>query len=687
MEKKWYQSAFRRNVVDMHLTEDDPRFLSEFDSKKYVDCLALAGVDSAVIYAHSHVGLCNYPTKVGRMHAGLKGRDILKEMIEGCHQKGIGVVVYYSLIFNTWAYRTFPDWQMRDQEGKGVADQGRYGICCPNSPYRDHMTAQVEELCRNYDFEGIRFDMTFWPNLVCYCPHCRQRFTRETGLEIPTLINWENPDWVTFQRKREAWLVEFAALATSTVRRLKPAASVEHQSAGNLCDWTFGVPLELRDQNDFLQGDFYGGTAQGSLVCKLLYNLSPNLPYGYETSICMDLADHTTLKPSELLEAKACRAIANGGAFIFIDAIDPVGTLDPKRYRRMGEIFKKTKVFDQYLGGTLGQDVGLYLGAESKFDPADNGKKTNQFSNRTPHLDATLSVTQSFVTHNIPFGVITRKNLDHLSRHRVLVLPNVLMMCDEEVAAIRKYVQNGGNLYVSKHTSLLRSDGRRQKDFMLADVLGVSWKGETKEGITYIAPAKAGKKILAGYDETYPLCLKETQLTVRAAESAVILGRLTRPYTDPADYTRFAAIHSNPPGVPTEYPSLVLNKFGKGKVIYSAAALENQDYHRPIFINLIRLLAGDNFSFESNAPAPVELTLFHQSDKHRDILHILNFQNEMPNLPVENITIKIRRTGKKVKKIAIRPEGKVLKHRIEGKYIIFTLPRLETFSLIELIYE
>ena len=80
MRKEWFTHAWRRNVIDMHITEDDPRFLAEFDANKYVELLALSGAQSAVVYAHSHAGLCNYPTKVGRMHNNLKGRDIFGDV-------------------------------------------------------------------------------------------------------------------------------------------------------------------------------------------------------------------------------------------------------------------------------------------------------------------------------------------------------------------------------------------------------------------------------------------------------------------------------------------------------------------------------------------------------------------------------------------------------------------------------
>ena len=82
------------------------------------------------------------------------------------------------------------------------------------------------------------------------------------------------------QRRREAWLAEFAAIATGTVRKLKPNATVEHQSSTYPLNWQFGVAAPLVPQNDFLQGDFYGDSLQGSFVRKLLEDLTPNRPFG-----------------------------------------------------------------------------------------------------------------------------------------------------------------------------------------------------------------------------------------------------------------------------------------------------------------------------------------------------------------------------------------------------------------------
>ena len=80
MKEKWFKKSYRRNLIDMHIPDWNEKFLSKFDPKTYVDMLNLAQVDSAMVYANSHVGACYWPTKIGHMHKGLNGRDIWEEL-------------------------------------------------------------------------------------------------------------------------------------------------------------------------------------------------------------------------------------------------------------------------------------------------------------------------------------------------------------------------------------------------------------------------------------------------------------------------------------------------------------------------------------------------------------------------------------------------------------------------------
>lgn len=83
---RWYQNAWRRAVIDMHIPDWDPKFLSQFDPDSYVERLRTSRAQSIVLYAQSHTGLFNYPTRIGQQHQGLHGRDLVAELIERCHR-------------------------------------------------------------------------------------------------------------------------------------------------------------------------------------------------------------------------------------------------------------------------------------------------------------------------------------------------------------------------------------------------------------------------------------------------------------------------------------------------------------------------------------------------------------------------------------------------------------------------
>lgn len=683
----WYKDAFFRAVVDMHIPDWDERLMSEFSAENYVDMLVKAKVDSAVVYAQSHTGVCFYPTKSGHAHNGMKGRDIFGEVAMLCKKKGIKVVAYYSLIYNTWAEDENPDWRIINHDGKPAGEGGRYGLCCPNAEgYRKFTVQQIEEVCA-YGIDGIRFDMTFWP-VVCFCDNCKKKYADETGAEIPLVVNWKKPEWVMFQRKREEWLVGFAKLATDTVRKFKPGISVEHQSSTHSLPWTLGVTADLSKQCDFLQGDFYGGALQGSFVCKMLYNLTENKPFGFETSCHVNLSDHTTMKTEELIKAKAYSAIANNGAFVFIDSIDPVGTLNPAVYETMGNIFNEAKQYVKYGGGELCQDVGVYINTKAKCYFTENDKHVKDcmgdvWSNELP----ALKVVKALRENHIPFGVVTERNINELRKHGILILPDMTMISEEECNAIREYVREGGCLYASKNTSLVDNDGNVKKDFMLSDVFGCHYEGETTENFTYIAPIEKGKKYFGDYNEKYPMSIYGTQMKVRIEKEAKVLAKIILPYTNPKETRKYSSIHCNPPGITTDYPSVIFNKFGKGWVIYVAGNLEAREPEHKIFIGLLEALVENPFVFESDAPGVVEITVFKQEDKKRYLVNVLNFQQDLPNITVRKFNVRLNTNGQTVKRLLKLPEEEEYKFTLTKKGIKFRVENLESFQMYGAEYE
>jgi hypothetical protein len=674
----WYPHAYRRAVVDMHIPDWDDAFLARFDSVRYADALVEAKAESIVCYAQSHVGLFNYPTAVGKQHAGWKGRDGFWEMLDACHARKIAVVAYTSLIFDRWAADNHPEWRMAAHDGKPLGAGGRHGLVCPNSPYRDYVRRFAAELASRYAVEGVRFDMTFWPGL-CFCTHCAARFDAEVGGPLPRTIDWTDARWSAFQRCRERWLVEFASQATAAVREHRPEASVEHQSSTFPLHWQFGVTEPLARQNDFLQGDFYGDALQGSFVRKLLEALTPNRPFGYETSVKVELKDHTSLKSEPLLEAKASAAAADAAAFVFIDGIDPSGTLDPRPYRRMGRVFGKLSSYYPHLGGERVADVGIYYSTASKFNLSVGPRPVSQPDTSDAHTEAAMQAARRLIGGHVLFRVITRSDLERLDGLKAIVLPCVNVLDESEVALVRDFVRGGGSVYASGGTSILDASGTLRSDFALGDVFGVSLqKADWSPHEHYLAPTAAVREHFGDFDADYPAFASGPVHLVSARPGAEVLATTTLPWPAP-DGTKFASIHSNPPWVRTERPEVVSNRFGKGRAVYAASVLETVPALAPTFLSLLRSLVGPP-RLEVAAPECVEATLFHQADRHRYVLGLVNFQPSLPNIPIDGIEATLR-LGIPIRSIRALPDRPPVSVRARDGAFSFTVARLETLAL------
>jgi len=705
MNPHWYEQARRRILFDMHVNDWDARLLAQFDPKVFVDALRKANITTVTVPANGHTGLCYYPTKVGKEHENVRGKNILGQMIDLAHQSGLNVIVYYCMTYVDWYWEQHPEARIVDADGKSdkvlmnsTGAPRRFSVNCINNPgYRDFVVAQLKELCASYDFEGVWPDMTFWAT-VCYCPACQQRYANEVGGEIPRVIDWADLTWVGFQRKRQEWLVDFAHLVTSTIRQYKPQVGISHQSISYSGDWLFGSSVDLSRETDWPAADLYADRNQLSFLAKLFYSLSEKKPFEHlNTWHHPDIWEHVVPRTQAQLEAVTFDVNMNGGALAFIDAVDPRGTINPENYEMAGRVFAQLARFEPHLGGQPVQDVGIFYNLDALFDLAENGTSTaparyigdplKTASTATAHRNAAISAARNLIYEHIPFGVVTRKNLNELSRYQIIVLPNVVMLNDEDMAALKAYVTAGGSLYASKHTSIISNDGHRQANFMLADLFGVSYEGETHEVLTYVSPTTAHAEMFKPFSAEYPSTLRDVQVKAQAQPNAEVIATITLPFTDPKG-TPYASILTDPPGEPTSYPSVVLNRYGKGKVIYAAGALETweHDSQRPIFANLLRLLATRPFAFESDAPKSVEMMLYDQPERERLVLNLLNFQSELPNIPIEGITVRVNLPDKTPRRVVMLPDGTALPASIQGNCVEFSLPRLETFALAAIEY-
>jgi hypothetical protein len=100
---------------------------------------------------------------------------------------------------------------------------------------------------------------------------------------------------------------------------------------------------------------------------------------------------------------------------------------------------------------------------------------------------------------------------------------------------------------------------------------------------------------------------------------------------------------------------------------------------------LIRQLRSD-FTFEAEAPGSVEITVFHQKEAGRYLLSLVNFQKDMPNIPVNDIRVKISLNGRKPGRLLSLPDEKSVGYETNNGSVEVKLARLETFQMLALEY-
>jgi hypothetical protein len=685
---KWPDGAYRRLLVDTHVPDWDPHLLANFDATEYVRMIAQAGFNSVMQYAKSHVGLCLWQTRVGPMHANMKGRDYFGEVMKECRRRGLHTVAYYSLIFDIWAFDHYPDWRFLPEKGGDAILEGRPGVVCPNSPYRDRALAELQELVGNYDFEGIFLDMTFWP-YVCYCPYCTERFRKEHNAEPPRIVNWDDPTWRMFQKARQQWLLEFAMLVTRTIKQVRPI-TVNHQYATIFMNWKFGVPLELRDACDYVGGDFYGGPTQYSLVCKAYEGLTHVRPFEFHTSRTTNLHDFETTKPFNELMTSSSVATLHSAANLIIDSFNLDGTLNPEVYKFLGQQNAKRAPYEPFLGGEMLADIAVYYDKESMYDPTENGIHVADAKGQTPHMPGVMGAARILREAHIPYGLVTNANLDKLSNFRAVIVPNVLEMTENQAARFRAFVEKGGVLYSSGPSSLDRFDPAGPR-FLLEDVLGVRYQGILGTAWTYLSPQDSAIKQTIWPQKAFSF--PGPMIQAATLPGAEVWATVTLPFVDPKVgnclNVRFAQIWNDPPALtPGTAPGIVVHTFGQGKAIWIAAPIEGGDFpvNAKLVSSLLRRLLPGPYHFEVDTHPSVEMTLFHQAEKRRLLAALLNMDWQLAPIKL-GATVRVHiPSGRTATVVLGLPERQAIPFKRVGEYVEFRVESFETIAMASVEY-
>ena len=690
---KWYVNSYRRNLVDMHISEYDERFLSKFDPVHYVQNLKKAHVQTAYIYTSNCLGVSFFPTKIGHPHNNLNGRDLVAEVIDECNKNDIMPIIYTNY-WSLYAYEQHPDWRCVTPDGKTSMEyyhyNKRFGVCCMNSPFQKYMEDRIEEVVARYQTQGIWIDMT-GTFMMCTCDHCKKRFFEETGFEIPEKINWNDEVWQLFIKKRYDWVAESLAGLNAAAKRAKSDIVVVHNSARYVQNHTRCLTKEYFNKTEFVAGDYNSGRPYHSFFSKLFYQLSQHKPAEFLCPVMKELTDHNVMRTKNDLLTMVFSSMANNVRFGFIDALDPIGTVNDAVYDRMKEVYEEQMKFEKYLTADteVQADIGVYCSLDCPVDEDENGMDNYSRIWDTRHIEINRDFAALLKKVGLPYKVITPNNLDDLKTCKLLLLSELNVISDEEKTAFETFVKEGGSLYASGEIGTYDENYKKVEKGLLSDVLGVEPIerdfGKTYYGdkIYYISPTEKAADKFEYFTETHPLsCGKDaTNYIVKAKEGAEIWAYITYPYKKEGVEKAFSSAISTPPWGRSENPALVFNRYGKGKALYSSYPLEmmkKQDQNKVLKNLLVGLLPEDT-TFKMDVPEHIEVTFLKQTKTGNYLLNVLNDQMAEENLPIYDLKISVKTA--KPKKVIDAETEKEATYQYKDGYLTVTVDKIKNYKM------
>jgi hypothetical protein len=645
---------FRQIHLDFHTSPLIEDIASEFDVDAFVKTLKAAHVNSITCFAKCHHGVSYYPTKVGVVHPHLKF-DLLGAMIRACHDEGIRVPVYYSVCWDNQVATLHPEWVQCDQDGRLVRpapyEPGWHTLCL-NTPYVNYVSAQVEEIVRNYEVDGFFFDIVWQNRPGCLCNYCR-RDMEEMGMEITNKRELRKHSKSVERR--------FLDRMKNLVHDFVPEASVYFNGQ---------LDLDLRSKKEFfthveiesLPTAFWGYHHFPFFIrfCRTIFKETVGMTARFNKS----WADFGGIKTKAQLEYECVTMLANGAKCSIGDQLHPRGKLDKAVYELIGSVYKDITEKEPWC-----KDVEPCVEIAILLLEDDEGELQRNDSNE--------GAMKMLLELKYQFNIIDP--WEDFSKYKLIILPDFGKVSNDTVSKLNRYLDIGGSIILS-HEATMNSDS---KNFECPGI-GVEYVGPSEYSPDYI---RLSEELRDGTPDM-DIVMYESGTYVRPLSGTSILAKVVNPYFNRTFRTFTSHAHA-PADKESKYPAITK----RGRVIYIYAPIFKAYYvhgyflYKNILKNCVKQLLLKRL-VETNAPPSTEVSLMRQNG--RLVAHIVNFQAQRRGkgveyiedvYPVKDLRLKMM-TGSKPMKVYLAPSKVELDFEFEDGYSSCIVPEVTTHQMV-----
>lgn len=620
----WYNKPMR--WAQLTLVENDP---GTFDPDFWLSYFKQIHADAACLSAGGIVAY--YPTEVPLHHRSnwLGDADPFGYLVSGCRKMGMSIMARTDPhAARQDVLEAHPDWIAETANGEKRRHWANpdLWVTCALGPYNFEFMSEVhQEIMERYAPDGI-FSNRWAGHGVCYCEHCTRNFKAWSGLDLPrstdrfdpVLMKWN--EWNTL-RLKELWVLWDGIIRKQkSTSRFIPNGFPDKVITGKLSDIVF--------TDHQARSGAIPPWSNGKVAKELRASIGMK-PLGGIFSVGVE--EQYRWKDSVQSEAEVRVWVAEGTA----NGMRPWFTkfsgvlYDMRWLDTVDKIYQEHYRNERYLRNTAPMArVGMVFSERE----AVYGTKPWQ---QKPG-DHALGMYHALIENRIPFEMVNASLLDaeHLKALKLLILPNIYSLSDEQCSQLKEFVKAGGSLVATYETSLYDEQGKQRDNFGLSDLLGVSYDGKVEGPLqnSYLrlkadANTRQFHPVLKELEDAYRIINSTWQVKVAPRMEFPEPVTLIPTYPDlPMEdvYPREPETHTR---------ELYLREMGKGRVAYFPGDIDRAFWqilspdHNKLLRNTILWALNEEPLIEVTGPGILDVTLWRQ--KSSMTVHMVNFTNPM----------------------------------------------------------
>ena len=638
---------FRQIHLDFHTSGKIPGIGSRFSKEQFQAALKAGHVNSITVFSKCHHGWAYHPSTANVTHPGLDF-DLLGAQLEACREIGVRAPVYISAGFDEKEVLEHPEWLNVPPGGAepSTFTKARYHLMCYNTPYLDRLAAQVEEVMERYNPCGIFLDIS--DVRMCVCASCVKSML-EKGMD-PT-------NEADILRHGELVYANYCRRIEQSVRKYSATATIFH-NAGHI---THGRrDIAGYDTHLELESLPTGGWGYDHFPMSAAYVRTLGMDF-----LGMTGKFHTTwgefggFKHPNALIYETGLSIACGACCSVGDQLHPSGEMNMSTYRLIGAAYEQVEKKEPWCRGAVNYADIAVLSCEAVLSSGRGGFGT----------ESNTGANRILLEGKHLFDFIDEQA--DLSRYKLIILPDQILLCDALAARLKDYVAKGGRLLLTG-VSGLDMDMKRFTLDVCADFAGFN---EFRPD--YMIPRFSA----ANGETAYVMYAQGVKLDYVTGE---VLADRQAPYFN-RSYMHFSSHQHTPndPDAPLQ-PAAVL----KGNVAYIGwnvfedYAAKGELHVKELVLYAIERLLGDERRVRVSLPDRGIVTVTKQ--ENRDIVHLLFAHTSVRGkkieviedaVPLHNVAVNLR-VDFQPKRVRIVPQGEEIPFAYENGRVRFTVPEV-----------